>query len=413
VMPEATGGVVCAATDEGRRAISDVVIGLEDMHGSGLYVKQRLVLTRGEGARVWDADGNVYIDCTSGHGVANVGHANPAVVEAITRQVGRLVTAPNGFYNDQRAKLLAELVRVAPDGLERAYLCNSGAEAVEAALKFARLTTGRTKIVSTMRGFHGRTMGALSATWRKAYREPFEPLVPGFEFVPYGHVERISQAMGEDTAAVILEVVQGEGGVNPGNWDYLRGVQRLCRERGALFIVDEVQTGFGRTGKMFACEHHGLEPDLMCVAKAMAGGVPMGGVLLGPRVGDLPKKVHGSTFGGNALACAAALATIRTIEQEGLPARAAGLGRRLADGLQAIDSPLIREVRGLGLMVGLELRSRVGSYLAALAEPVDGLGVLALTAGSTVMRFLPPLVIGEEDVDTVVERVARVLASDE
>jgi acetylornithine/LysW-gamma-L-lysine aminotransferase len=393
----------------------DELIALEDRYESGVYPKQPLVLTRGEGARIWDAEGNEYIDCTSGHGVANVGHANPAVVEAVTQQIGRLVTAPNGFYNDQRAELLAELVRIAPGDLERAYLCNSGAEAVEGAFKFARLATGRTgegaspRIISTMRGFHGRTMGALSATWRKGYRKPFEPLVPGFEFVPYGRMERMEQMIDEETAAVILEVVQGEGGVNPGDGDYLLQVQTLCRERGALFIVDEVQTGFGRTGKMFACEHYGLEPDLMCVAKAVAGGVPMGAVLLGPRVGDLPKKVHGSTFGGNALSCAAALATIRFIESEGLPQRAAELGQRLVNGLRAIDSPLIREVRGLGLMVGMQLKGRAGSYLAQLAEPVDGLGVLALTAGSTVMRFLPPLVISEEDIDTVVERTADVL----
>jgi acetylornithine/LysW-gamma-L-lysine aminotransferase len=272
--------------------MSGDVIGLEDGYGSGLYVKQPLVLTRGAGARLWDVDGNTYIDCVGGHGVANVGHANPAVVEAVARQAGRLMTAPNGFYNDQRARLLALLVRIAPAGLERAYLCNSGAEAVEAAFKFARLATGRAKIVSTMRGFHGRTMGALSATWHKAYREPFEPLVPGFQFVPYGRLERMAQAVDEQTAAVVLEVVQGEGGVNPGDGDYLRGVQALCRERGALLIVDEVQTGFGRTGKMFACEHYGLEPDLMCEAKAMAGGVPMGAVLLGVRVGDLPTKIH-------------------------------------------------------------------------------------------------------------------------
>jgi acetylornithine/LysW-gamma-L-lysine aminotransferase len=309
--------------------------------------------------------------------------------------------------------LLAELVRVAPAGLERAYLCNSGAEAVEAAFKFARLRTGRKKIVSTMRGFHGRTMGALSATWRKAYREPFEPLVPGFEFVPYDRLERMEQAVDEQTAAVVLEVVQGEGGVNPGEGDYLRGVQALCRERGALLIVDEVQTGFGRTGRFFACEHHELRPDLLCVAKAIAGGLPMGAVMLGPRVGDLPKKAHGSTFGGNALSCAAALATISFIESEDLPQRAASLGERLVNGLRAIKSPLVREVRGLGLMVGLQLKGRAGPYLAKLAEPVDGLGVLALTAGSTVIRFLPPLVISEGDADTVVERVASVLVVDE
>jgi acetylornithine/LysW-gamma-L-lysine aminotransferase len=395
--------------DERRGAMSDGIVALEDSYGSGLYVKQPLVLTRGLGARVWDAEGNVYIDCVGGHGVANVGHAHPTVVEAVTRQMRRLVTAPNGFYNDQRAKLLAQLVRIAPEGLERAYLCNSGAEAVEAAFKLARLATGRRRIVSTMRGFHGRTMGALSATWHKPYREPFEPLVPGFEFVPYGRLERMEQVVDGETAGVILEVVQGEGGVNPGDGDYLLGVQALCRERGALLIVDEVQTGFGRTGRMFACEHHALQPDLMCVAKAIAGGIPMGAVLFGPRVGALPKKVHGSTFGGNPLSCAAALATIDAIESQDLPERAVTLGRRLVDGLRAIDSPLVRQVRGLGLMVGLELRGRVASYLAALAEPVDGLGVLALTAGSTVMRFLPPLVISEDDVDTVVERVAGVL----
>jgi len=384
---------------------SDELIALEDHHGSGVYNKQPLVLVRGEGARVWDADGQEYIDCVSGHGVASVGHANPAVIQAVTEQVQRLVTCPNGFYNDQRAQLLAKLARVAPPGLERVFLCNSGTEAVEAALKFARLGTGRTKVVAAMRGFHGRTFGALSATWRKQYRQPFEPLVPGFEFVPYNRLERMQQIVDEETAAVILEVVQGEGGVNPGDGEYLRGVQALCQERGALFIVDEVQTGFGRTGRMFASQHHDLRPDLMCIAKAIAGGLPMGGVLIGPRVGDLPRKVHGTTFGGNPLACAAALATIGYIESEKLPQRAAELGARLMAGLKGIPSPSIRQVRGLGLMVGVELKGKSSPYLAALAKR----GVLALAAGATVMRFLPPLVISAEDVDTVVEQVAQVL----
>ncbi len=384
---------------------SSEIVGLEDRHDSGLYPKHPLVLVRGEGARVWDADGREYIDCVGGHGVANVGHANPAVIRAVTEQVQRLVICPNGFYNDQRAQLLAELTRIAPPGLERAFLCNSGTEAVEAAFKFARLTTCRTKVVAAMRGFHGRTFGALSATWRKVYRQPFEPLVPGFEFVPYNRLERMQQAVDEETAAVILEVVQGEGGVNPGDGAYLRGVQTLCQERGTLFIVDEVQTGFGRTGRMFASLHYDLQPDLMCVAKSIAGGLPMGAVLIGPRVGDLPKKVHGSTFGGNPLVCAAALATIRYIEAEHLPQRAAELGARLLAGLKGISSPRIRQVRGLGLMVGVELKGKSGPYLAALAER----GVLALAAGATVMRFLPPLVISAEDVDTVVERVAAVL----
>jgi len=388
------------------RMNAEEIIGLEDRHDSGVYNKLDLVLVRGKGAHVWDTDGRQYIDCVGGHGVANLGHAHPAVTQAVTDQVRRMTICPNGFYNDQRARLLAELTRVAPPGLERAFLCNSGAEAVEAAFKFARLGTGQTKVVAAMRGFHGRTFGALSATWRKQYRQPFEPLLTGFEFVPYNRLAPMEQAVDEETAAVILEVVQGEGGVNPGDGEYLRGVQALCQERGALFIVDEVQTGFGRTGRMFASQHHDLRPDMMCVAKSIAGGLPMGGVLIGPRVGDLPKKVHGTTFGGNPLACAAALATIRTIESEQLARRAAKLGEQLLGGIQAISSSLVRQVRGMGLMVGVELKGKSSRYLAELAER----GVLALSAGATVMRFLPPLVISAEDVDTVIERTAEVLA---
>jgi acetylornithine/LysW-gamma-L-lysine aminotransferase len=384
------------------------VVALESRYGSGVYPKQPLVLARGAGARVWDADGREYIDCIGGHGVINVGHCHPAVVEAVQEQVARLMICPNGFYSEPRARLLAELVRIAPTGLERAFLCSSGAEAVEAALKFARLSTGREKVVAAMRGFHGRTFGALSATWRKEYREPFEPLVPGFEFVPYNRPERLARAVDDETAAVILEVVQGEGGVIPGDGEYLLAAQAACHERGALFILDEVQTGFGRTGRMFASCHHELQPDLMTVAKAIAGGVPMGAVLIGSRVGELPKKAHGSTFGGNLLACAAALATIAVIEEEGLPARAAQLGVQLSAGLQAVNSPLVREVRGLGLMVGMELKGNAAPYLASLAER----GVLALSAGATVMRFLPPLVISAGDIDTVVGHVADVLAAE-
>jgi len=378
----------------------------ESDHESGTYGKQPIVLVRGEGAHIWDLDGTEYIDCIGGHGASNMGHAHPAVVKAISEQAQRLFLAPNGFYNDVRARLLSELVRVAPPGLERAFLCNSGTEAVEAALKFARLATGRSKVISTMRGFHGRSMGALGTTWRKEYRKPFEPLIPGFGFVPYNKLERMEKVVDDETAAVILEVVQGEGGVNLGDGEYLRGVQALCHERGAMFIVDEVQTGFGRTGKFFASEHHGLEPDLMTVAKSIAGGLPMGATLIGQRIGKVPGHVHGSTFGGSALACAAALAVIETMEADHLPERAARLGARLVEGLSAIDAQVVRGVRGLGLMVGIELRGRSGSYLAALAEQ----GVLALPAGSTVMRFLPPLVISEDDIETVIEKVGVVLA---
>ncbi|MFQ6059581.1 MAG: aspartate aminotransferase family protein, partial [Anaerolineae bacterium] len=255
---------------------------LEDSHTSGVYTKRPVVIVKGQGARLWDADGKEYIDCVGGHGVANIGHCHPRVVAAIKEQAERLITCPESLYNDQRAELQAELVRIAPPGLERVFLCNSGAEAVEAAIKFARLATGRPGIIAAKNSFHGRTMGALSATWRPQYRQPFEPLVPGFVHVPYNDMDALEAAIGDDTAAVLLEVVQGEGGVIVGDGDYLRGVQALCHGRGALFIVDEVQTGLGRTGCMFACEHYGLEPDMLCLAKAIAGGIPMGAVLLGP-----------------------------------------------------------------------------------------------------------------------------------
>jgi acetylornithine/LysW-gamma-L-lysine aminotransferase len=386
---------------------SDELIALEDRHTNGCYQKRPIAIVRGRGTRLWDADGKEYIDCVGGHGVANIGHCHPKVVAAIREQAEKLLTCPESFYNDRRAELQAELVRIAPPELERVFLCNSGTEAVEAAIKFARLSTGRPGIVAAKNGFHGRTIGALSATWKREYREPFEPLVPGFTHVPYNDVDTLDEVIGNDTAAVILEVVQGEGGVIVGDGDYLRGVQALCRERGALFIVDEVQTGFGRTGRMFACEHYGLQPDLLCLAKAIAGGVPMGAVLLGPRVGELPSRVHGSTFGGNPLACAAALAAIRIMEEEALPQRAAELGAYFLSRLQEIDSPLIREVRGLGLMIGIELKRKVQPYLAALMER----GVLALSAGPIVMRFLPPLVISREELETVAEAVEEVLST--
>jgi acetylornithine/LysW-gamma-L-lysine aminotransferase len=382
-------------------------IKIENQYTSGVYPKRPASIVRGRGARLWDAEGNEYIDCVSGHGVSIVGHCNPAVVEAIQRQAETLINCPEIFYNDVRAGLLERLIGVAPADLERAYLCNSGTEAVEAALKLARLSTGRPGVVAAMRGFHGRTMGALSATWEPKYREPYLPLVPGFGHVPYDKLEDMDTAVDENTAAVLLEVVQGEGGVNPGSAEYLRGVRRICDERGALLIIDEVQTGFGRTGRMFACQHYDLRPDLLCVAKGIAGGVPMGAVLIGPRVGNIEPGVHGSTFGGNPLACAAASATIAYIVDNDLPAQAARKGAWAMERLRAIDARIVREVRGLGLMIGVDLRRRVTRYLKALMLEE---GVLALPAGSTVLRLLPPLVISDEDLATVCDAVERVLA---
>ena len=377
----------------------------ENLYTSGLYTKRPIAIVRGLGARLWDSDGKVYVDCAGAQGAGNLGHANAAVADAIADQARTLISCPEMFYNDKRAALMAKLVSIAPEGLKRVYLCNSGTEAVEAALKFARLVTGRKETIATMRGFHGRTMGALSATWEKKYREPFEPLVPGFRHVAYNDLAALDQAVTEQTAAVILEVVQGEGGVRPGTADYLRGAQALCRARGAMLIVDEVQTGFGRTGAMFACEHYGLQPDLLCVAKSMAGGLPMGAVLMGERIGVLPASVHGSTFGGNPLACAASLAAIGYLEDNHLAEHAAELGAWFMARLARIQSPLVREVRGLGLMVGIELKQKVTPYLQALMAE----GVLALPAGLTVMRFLPPLVISQAELAQAADAVEMVL----
>lgn len=377
---------------------------IEDQHTSGLYAKRPVAIVRGQGARLWDADGNEFIDCVGGQGAANTGHGNLAVAQAIAEQAATLISCPEMFYNDRRAALEARLCALA--GFPRVYLCNSGTEAVEAAIKFARITTGRSGVVAAMRGFHGRTMGALSATWEKKYREPFEPLVPGFRHVAYNNLEALQAAVDDNTAAVILEVVQGEGGVHPGQPDFLQGAQAACQENGALLIVDEIQTGFGRTGRWFAHQHTGLKPDLVTVAKSMAGGLPMGAVLLGDRIGKLPPQVHGSTFGGNPLACAASLAAIDFIESGGLVERSAELGAWFLAQLQQIQSPLVREVRGLGLMVGIELKQKVTPYLQALMAR----GVLALPAGLTVMRFLPPLVIEQADLEEVVAAVAAVLS---
>lgn len=382
------------------------IIETEQRYTSGVYPKREVAIVRGLGTHMWDAEGREYLDCTSGQGVANLGHCHPAVAAALAEQSQRLITCPEIFYNDQRAKLLKRLAEISPEGLERFFLCNSGAEAIEGALKLARLSTKRTGVVATMRGFHGRTMGALSATWNKKYRKPFAPLVPNYHHVPFNNLERMEQAIGDDTAAVLVEIVQGEGGVRPGNAEYFQGLRRLCDERGALLVIDEVQTGFGRTGRWFASEHMGIVPDIMSLGKAIAGGYPMGAVALGSRIGQLSKGTHGSTFGGNPLACAASLAAISAYEEEGLIERSAELGAYLLNSLKTLKSPLVREIRGLGLMVGIELKTRVTPVLRALMAR----GVLALPAGPTVLRLLPPLVITREELDQAVEAIAASIA---
>lgn len=382
------------------------IIEIENTFAAGTYAKQPIVFVRGQGASLFDADGVEYLDCSSGHGVANLGHAHPRVAEAVARQASTLVTLFETFPNDQRAALMKKITSLV-DGLDRVFFCNSGTEAVEAALKFARLSTGRVEVVAAMRAFHGRTFGSLSATFNKKYRQGFEPLVPGFRHVPFNNVEALEQAVTNQTAAVILEVIQGEGGVYPASGEYLQAARRICDERGALLIVDEVQTGFGRTGRMFAIQHFGVTPDLLCCAKSLAGGLPMGAVLMGERVTNLTPGVHASTFGGNPLVCAAAVAALTAMEEEELSAQAAAKGEYLLKKLRAIPSPHIREVRGMGLMIGIEMKKKVSPYLKALQER----RIIALNAGMTVIRLLPPLVITYEQLDRLAEALTEVLST--
>ena len=378
----------------------------EDAHTSGLYAKRPLAIVRGDGALVYDEDGREYIDCVGGQGSANLGHGNVAVADAIAAQARTLATCTELFYNDRRAELYDVLASLLPASLDRIFLCNSGTEAVEGALKFARAATKRQCVVATMRGFHGKTLGALSATWGPEYRDMFGPLVPGFSHVPFNRPEALEAAITTDTAAFIVELVQGEGGVRPAAREFIAEAARLCRERGALLVFDEVQTGFGRTGTMFAFEQYAVVPDILCLAKSIAGGLPMGAIAFSRVVGDLPKRSHSSTFGGNPLACAAAIAAIGEMRGLDLAARARDRGTQLLAGLRAIRSDRVREVRGLGLLVGIELKESAGPSLKALQDE----GVLALGAGPTVVRYLPPLVISAAQIDRVLAVTAKVLA---
>ena len=378
-------------------------IELEQKYELGVYPRRDIVLVGGKGARLFDDQGGEYIDCASNVGVSNIGHGHPAVAKAVYEQYLALGNCYSMFYNPVRARLAEKLVNLAPANLTRVFFCNSGAEANEAALKFARAASGKPEIIAAMRGFHGKTMGALAATWGPEYQKPFEPMLPGLKHVPYNNFEKLEAAVGRQTAAILLEPVQGEGGVRVGDRSFFQKVRRLCNDLNILLILDEVQTGFGRTGTMFACEQF-VDPDILCLAKSLAGGIPMGAVLCSERI-SVPVKSHTSTFGGNPTACAAALASLKVIEDEGLVQKAQTLGAYVLDQLRQIESPKIREVRGLGLMIGVELKEKAGPYVQQLMEK----GVIVLLAGATVIRLLPPLVISREEIDRVVTAFKEVL----
>lgn len=378
---------------------------------ANVFSKRERVLTRGRGALVWDINGKEYIDCTGSYGVSIVGHCHPRVVNAVKRQVETLISCHASFYNDVRSELLEKIVSIAPKSLDKVFLSNSGSEAVECAIKLARKFSGKTEIIALVGAFHGKTMGALSATWKQKYRGPFMPLVPGFKHVPPNNLEKVNEAVTKKTAAILVEPIRGEGGVRVPSDDFLPGLREICDEKGVLLVFDEVQTGFGRTGKVFACEHWGVVPDVLCLAKSVAGGLPMGATFAKEDIMDsFQRGEHSSTFSGNPLVCASASAAIDVLVEERLPERAAILGKYFREKLEALGEKhkIVREVRGLGLMIGVEMRFDVYNLILGCMDR----GVLILDAGRNVLRFLPPLVIGREQVDRVVDVLDSVIAED-
>ncbi len=387
------------------------IIDVEEKLMANVYSKRERVITKGRGALVWDINGREYIDCTGSYGVSIVGHCHPRVVEAVKRQVETLISCHASFYNDVRSELLQKIVSIAPKGLNKVFLSNSGSEAVECAIKLVRKFSGKPEIIAMVGAFHGKTMGALSATWKQKYRGPFEPLVPGFKHVPPDNLEKVREAITDKTAAILVEPIRGEGGVRVPSDDFLPGLREICDEKGVLLVFDEVQTGFGRTGKVFACEHWGVVPDVLCLAKSVAGGLPMGATFAREDVmASLQRGEHSSTFSGNPLVCAAACAAIDVLVEERLPERAATLGKYFMGKLEALGEKyrIVREVRGLGLMIGVETRFDVYNIILGCMDR----GVLVLDAGRNVLRFLPPLVIEKEQIDRVVEVLDEVMGED-
>ncbi len=385
---------------------------VEDGSLAPVYQKFPIEISKGRDFTVWDKSGNEFLDFMGGYGVAIVGHCNPSVVNAISDQASKLLICHGSMYNDARAVFLRKIREVVPSPLSRVYLSNSGAEAVECALKVAKKYSGRKKIVAMTGSYHGKTIGALSATWNPKYRTSFEPLLPGFSFVPYADIYELEKSVTEETGAVIIEPIQGESGVLVPPEGYLKEVRHICDERGALLIFDEIQSGLGRTGRFWAFEHSGVIPDIICIAKGIAGGVPMGVTVAKDEVmASFKLGEHTSTVGGNPLACAAATATLDFIVKNDLVNNAAKMGKLLASGLSDMskEHKIIRESRGQGLMLALELRFEVKHLLMDALKK----GLLLLYSGRNILRFLPPLTIGVAQVTKCLEIVEETISAEE
>ncbi|MDR9431848.1 MAG: aspartate aminotransferase family protein [Natronomonas sp.] len=371
-----------------------------------VFSEKPIGIERGEGVYLYDTKSNEYLDFGASYACTPVGHCHPDVVDAATSQLERLFYVQASYPHAARTALYEQLADVAPRDVDNVWLCNSGTEANEAALKFARHATGRSKIVATTRAFHGRTMGALAATWKDEYKEGFGPLAGGVEFVEYGDSEAMAEAIDDDTAAVIIEPLQGEGGINPVPKEYLQSVRVQTATSGAALILDEIQTGLGRTGELWAADKYDVVPDVLTTAKGLASGLPMGATLCRDWIAE-DSGNHGSTFSGGPVVSAAAGATLDVIESESLPAHAAEMGAYIRDGIDTRMGDDIREVRGHGLMIGIEVKRGSNRLLRDLAL---NHGVLALPAGRTVLRLLPPLTVEKKHADALLDALEAVLA---
>lgn len=384
----------------------------EDDYLGHLYQRFPIVIDRGKGAKVWDDTGREYIDCMAGYGVALVGHCNDRVVAAIKDQIEKLMVCHMSTYNTARSIMLKKLSKVVPSGLDKFFFSNSGAEAVETALKFSRKFSGKPGVISMNGGYHGKTFGALSITSSEKYRKPFEPLLDYIKFVPYGNTSKLVDAIDDKTGTVILEPVQGESGIIMPPAGFIQEVREICSRRSLVLIFDEIQSGFGRTGKMWAAENWNTIPDIVCVAKGIAGGFPMGLTMTKTEIIESMKiGEHSSTFAGNPLACAAASASIDALVLDGLIENSAETGRYFKELLFQLKEKhkIVREVRGLGLMLALELRFDVRNIL------MDGIsnGILMLYSGRNIIRLLPPLSIDRELVLKFVTTLDRLLSLEE
>ncbi len=384
----------------------------EDQFMGNLYQRFPVTIEKGVGAHIWDIEGKEYIDCMGGYGVALVGHQNQRVNKAIKEQLDKIITVHSSFYNKTREEFLKTLIGLAPKRLTQVHLNNSGAEAIEAAIKFARKFTGKKGMIAMKGSYHGKSFGALSLTFNPKYRKPFEPLVEKVSFASFGDIESLRSLIDNDTAFVILEPIQGESGIIVAPEGFLQQVRKLCDEKGILLIFDEIQAGLGRTGRLWACDHWNTAPDILCLAKGIAGGMPMGATLVRPDIlASMSKGEHSSTFGGNPLSCAAGIASLKALTDDGLIENSAKMGKIFREGLERLKEKhtMIREIRGKGLMIGIEMKFEIKDILMGLIKE----GVLMLYSGRNILRILPPLVISEEDITKVLHALDIILTKEE